>query len=288
MRNNSFSQQVVAALVIIGVSCCADARVAAAEKAAAPEALFRSSSKSTEYDLHQISKQVGSAVVRIDTDRGGTGSGFIIHDAGYVLTNEHVIAQENKLTVTVYRNSADGLRHSVYRNIRIVAFAKLWDLALLKIIPETETRFHTVPLADYRRLYQGQSVFAVGSPLRLERSVTKGIVSVRERHQRGLLFIQHDTPLSPGNSGGPLFNMAGEVVGMNNMKSSNSMAEGIGYAIPSTLIKLFVRNHEAFAFAPSHANEGVRYLLPPKASTDVSQTTNQKKTKNVRGKKNEK
>ncbi|OVE82371.1 hypothetical protein BVY04_01205 [bacterium M21] len=261
--------------------------LSASDETIVPAGLFKSSSNDSKYPLHEISKRVGSAVVKINRDDGGTGSGFFVHKDGYLITNAHVIAGDNKLTVTVYENTDDGLRHSVYKKVKIIAFSTPWDLALLKVMPDKQTQFQTVPLADYTKLYQGQNVFAIGSPMGLERSVTKGIISVCGRYYQGLLYIQHDTPLSPGNSGGPLLNMAGEVIGVNNMKSSYYLAEGIGYAIPSAMVKLFIDNHEAFAFDQTHSNQGVRFIQPPKASTTFLQNNNVTEKHKIRGQKND-
>ncbi|HLU47959.1 MAG TPA: trypsin-like peptidase domain-containing protein, partial [Planctomycetota bacterium] len=106
------------------------------------------------------------------------------------------------------------------------------------------------------------SVFAIGSPLGLERTVSQGIVSNRNRAVDGLLYIQTTAAINPGNSGGALFNDKGEVVGVTNMKILGG--ESIGFAIPVHHLKDFLRNYQAFAYDKDNPNTGIRYLEPPR------------------------
>ncbi len=138
------------------------------------------------------------------------------------------------------------------------------DLALLKIEDTLKGPLPTVPLGDSDEVKQGQRVFAVGSPLGLERSVSEGIVSLRNRLIEGRLHIQTTAEISPGNSGGPLFNYRGEVVGVNNMKVVATGAEGLGFAIPVESVKTFLKNRDAFAFDPRNPNAGFLYVSPPR------------------------
>ncbi len=100
--------------------------------------------------------------------------------------------------------------------------------------------------------------------VRLECAVSQGIVSLKDRLINGRLFIQTTTQINPGNSGGPLFNRRGEVVGVTNMKVNALGAEGLAFAIPSTVLKAFLKNRDAFAFDPLNPNSGFRYNKPPK------------------------
>ena len=104
-------------------------------------------------------------------------------------------------------------------------------------------------------------MFAIGSPLGLERTVTQGILSTKTRQIEGELYLQTSTQINPGNSGGPLFNLAGEVVGVTNMKIT--MGEGLGFAIPVELVKNFLDHRDAFAYAADNPNNPYRYLDPP-------------------------
>ena len=139
-------------------------------------------------------------------------------------------------------------------------------MALLKIEGEGASGFPVVPLGRSIELNQGERVFAIGSPLGLERSVSEGIVSLRNRIISDRIHIQTTAEISPGNSGGPLFNYRGEVVGVNNMKVVSQGAEGLGFAIPVQTLKTFLENRDAYAFDPRNPNAGFRYLSPPTTS----------------------
>lgn len=207
-------------------------------------------------------QRVAESVVQIQT-ASGLGSGFIINKLGYVITNQHVIAGEREITVVVYRKKPDGLEKQQFTKVKIIAMNGFLDLAILQIDDEGMDKLPFVPMGDSDTLTQGQDVFAIGSPLGLERSVSKGIVSIRARESGGRWYIQSTTQINPGNSGGPLFNARGEVVGVNNMKSSGVGVEGLGFSIPANVLKLFLKNREAFAFDPRNPNSGFRYLPPP-------------------------
>jgi serine protease Do len=205
---------------------------------------------------------VAEAVVQIRTPIG-LGSGFFIHPSGYIITNEHVVAGEYNLTVTQFRQGAAGLDKVQFPKVRIVALDSRLDLALLKIEDAGDTVFPTVPLGDANGLTDGQTVFAIGSPLGLDRTVSQGIVSSHNRPLDGQLYIQTTTQINPGNSGGPLFDLRGEVVGISNMKAMIVGVEGLNFAIPVTVLKDFLRNRDAFAFDPRNPNAGFHYLAPP-------------------------
>jgi len=206
--------------------------------------------------------RVGEAVVQIQT-ASGLGSGFIINKLGHVITNQHVISGEREISVVVYRKKEGGLEKQVFPKIKIIAMNGSLDIAILQIDDPAVDSLTFVPMGDSDLLTQGQAVFAIGSPLGLERSVSQGIVSVRARETRGAWSIQSTTQINPGNSGGPLFNARGEVVGINNMKLAGVGVEGLGFSIPSNLLKLFLKNRDAFAFDPRNPNSGFRYLRPP-------------------------
>lgn len=207
-------------------------------------------------------QRVAESVVQIQT-ASGLGSGFIINKLGYVITNQHVIAGEREITVVVYRKKPDGLEKQQFTKVKIIAMNGFLDLAILQIDDAGVDKLPFVPMGDSDLLTQGQDVFAIGSPLGLERSVSKGIVSIRARESSGRWYIQSTTQINPGNSGGPLFNARGEVVGVNNMKAAGVGVEGLGFSIPANVLKLFLKNREAFAFDPRNPDSGFRYLPPP-------------------------
>jgi serine protease Do len=224
--------------------------------------LFRSAPGQPALTVKENVDRVSEAVVQVRTPVG-LGSGFIIHPSGYIVTNEHVVAGEYAITITQFRRGSTDLERVVFNKVRIVALDSKLDLALLKI-EDAKTPFPTVALGDSNGITEGQTVFAIGSPLGLDRTVSQGIVSSRNRPMAGQLFIQTTTQINPGNSGGPLFNLRGEVVGVNNMKAMMAGIEGLNFAIPSFVLKNFLRNRDAFAFDARNPNAGFRYLEPPR------------------------
>ncbi len=226
--------------------------------------LFRSVVSPALLPVQANVERVGGAVVLVQSPTG-LGSGFIVHPAGYVVTNHHVVAGETELSVTRFVREGQGLERVRHTRVRIVATDPRVDLALLKIedLP-ADTTIATVPLGESQTLEEGQGVFAIGSPLGLDRTVSQGIVSSRNRLVDGQLYIQTTTQINPGNSGGPLFNLRGEVVGVNNMKAMAVGVEGLNFAIPAAVLKNFLRNRDAFAFDPRSPNAGFRYNSPPR------------------------
>jgi serine protease Do len=225
--------------------------------------LFRETANARERPLRELVARLGESVVMVRTPVG-LGSGFLIHPEGYLITNDHVIAGERKISVTIFRHTETELIKDNYDNVRIVAAGGNVDLALLKIEGATGKTFATVPLGRSEELRQGDRVFAIGNPLGLERSVSEGIVSLRNRIIQSRLHVQTTAEINPGNSGGPLFNYRGEVVGVNNLKIVSTGAEGLGFAIPVRTLKTFLQNRDAFAFDPRNPNAGFRYNPAPR------------------------
>jgi serine protease Do len=211
-------------------------------------------------DVSSLVKQIGEAVVQVKTP-GGLGSGFFINDEGYLITNFHVIEGETEISVEVYHQTNDHLDRETYRAVKIIAINKFHDLALLHIEDKNAPRFKPITLGSSDALNVGDGVFAIGSPLGLERTVTQGILSTKTRQLEGELYLQTSTQINPGNSGGPLFNLAGEVVGVTNMKIT--FGEGLGFAIPVELVKSFLDHRDAFAYSTDNPNNPFRYLEPP-------------------------
>ncbi len=238
--------------------------------------LFREGSGQGASDVRELAAQVGDAVVLVKTPTA-LGSGFVIHPDGYVITNDHVVAGETELSVTVFVGEGKGMRKKQYDNVRIVATNAHLDLALLKVEDADGRQFATVPLGNSQELRQGAPVFAVGSPLGLERSVSAGIVSLRNRDMGTRLLVQSTAQINPGNSGGPLFNLHGEVVGVNDLKIVRAGTEGLGFAIPVDAVKDFLRNRDAYAFDPTNPNAGYRYFAPPAPTAEDAKKTESKK-----------
>jgi serine protease Do len=213
-----------------------------------------------EKSVRDLVNVLGEAVVQVRTP-GGLGSGFILNEDGFLMTNFHVIEGETQISVAVYHQRDGQLEPKVYKQVRIVAVNKFADMALLKIEDKDAPKFKYVLLGSSDNMQVGESVFAIGSPLGLERTVTEGIISTKTREFEGTLYLQTTAQINPGNSGGPLFNMAGEVVGITNMKIT--FGEGLGFAIPIEGVKYFLDHRDAFAYANDNPSNPYRYLEPP-------------------------
>jgi len=215
-----------------------------------------------ERTVKELVTKFGEGVVLIETP-DGLGSGFIINDRGYCVTNYHVVETQTRVAVTIFHRSDNGdfERRSI-RDVKILALNPHFDFALLEIPKQDDLQFSPVYIADDDSHREGDAVFAIGSPLGLERSVSEGIVSTRNRNMNGIVYIQTTAQINPGNSGGPLFNDKGQVVGVINMKLS--FGEGLGFAIPVSYLKHFLRNRDAFAFDRTNPNTGYHYLQPPR------------------------
>ena len=179
--------------------------------------------------------------------RRAIGSGFVVDAEGYIITNAHVVKDAQRVQILVPRPKDYTVESSLSsRNrlipARIVGVSDSLDLALLKV--ET-AKLPALKLGAYRRLRQGEMVFAFGSPEGLRNSVTMGIVSNVARQtdpDSSMVYVQTDAAINPGNSGGPLVNVDGEVVGVNTFIMTESGGnEGLGFAIPSILVDVFHR-----------------------------------------------
>jgi len=158
------------------------------------------------------------------------GSGFVISEDGYIVTNNHVVQNASDIQVTF----TNGLKLEA----ELIAFDNETDLALLKV--DTTDKLPSLEFGDSDSAKVGSWVMAIGNPHGLGGSVTAGIVSARGRMLGGRYddFIQTDAAINRGNSGGPLFNLDGEVIGVNSMILSPSGGSiGLGFAIPSNLAK---------------------------------------------------
>ncbi|SVC47067.1 uncharacterized protein METZ01_LOCUS299921, partial [marine metagenome] len=161
----------------------------------------------------------------------GEGSGFIIHEDGYILTNAHVIENSDSVQIAL---STGGLFKG-----KIIGMDRVADLALIKI--DSPNPLPVIPLGHSKELKPGDWVMAIGSPFGLDLTVTVGIVSAKGRSLGATPyddFIQTDTPINPGNSGGPLINTHGEVVGINT--AVMQMGQGLGFSLPVDLAKKLI------------------------------------------------
>ncbi len=158
------------------------------------------------------------------------GSGFIVTKDGYVLTNDHVVTDAQRITVT----TQDGDQYTA----ELIGRDEKTDIALLKIQPKHE--LPVAPLGNSDEVKVGQWVMAIGNPFGFDHSVTVGVVSAKGRFIPGNYdeFLQTDASINPGNSGGPLISVNGEVVGVNSAIYTRTGASmGIGFAIPVNIVK---------------------------------------------------
>lgn len=174
----------------------------------------------------------------------GLGSGIIYkkyENKAYILTNNHVVENANKLVVKL----SNGKRIDA----KLIRKEPSLDLAVLEIDGSNISK--TATLGDSDKIQTGESVIAIGNPLGLENSVTKGIISSKKREipigidgnnqtDKKIQVIQTDTAINPGNSGGALFNQNGEVIGINSSKITQQAVEKIGFAIPINTAKAII------------------------------------------------
>ena len=171
------------------------------------------------------------------------GSGFVIDPSGYIVTNEHVIAEADRITVTLSNN--------VRLDAEIVGRDTKTDIALLKVEPKRPLT--AASFGDSDKVRVGDWIITIGNPFGLGGTVTAGIVSARQRDINAGpydAFLQTDAAINRGNSGGPMFNMQGEVVGINSaILAPSGTNVGIGFAIPSNLANPIVKQIREFGKA---------------------------------------
>jgi len=215
----------------------------------------------------------GSANAVIGRQRA-IGSGFVIDPSGYIVTNAHVVKGAQRVQVVLPSANANGSVDSALSTrttivpARIIGVSSEIDLAVIKVDAE---KLPALKLGLYRKLGQGEIVFAFGSPGGLRNTVTMGVVSAVARQTEPdspMIYIQTDAPINPGNSGGPLVNVDGEVAGVNTFILSQSGGnEGLGFAIPSNVVNVSFRQLRKFGHV--HRAEigiGIQTITPSMAA----------------------
>lgn len=189
--------------------------------------------RDTQQDLSSVVENAIKKVVTVTTDISA-GTGFVVADGAYILTNNHVIEGSTTIQVQTYSNE-------VYV-AEVIGTDPVADIAVLSVTGDIEA----FELADSDSISIGQKAIAIGNPLGLSFTVTEGIVSALDRQgPNGLsAYIQTDVTLNPGNSGGPLIDKDGKIMGMNNFKVGG--AEGLGFALESNMLKIKVNEIVGF------------------------------------------
>jgi serine protease Do len=207
-------------------------------------------------EVPELVKRFGEAVVMV-RNPGGLGTGFLISPDGHLVTNYHVVENNTRIQVTLFRKTDKGFEKTEFRKVKIV------DLAILQLDPdETKGRLpEPVVINDRDDLRVGDLVFAIGNPAGLERSVTQGIVSSTTRTIDQMRLIQTDAAINPGNSGGPIFNARGEVVAV--ACAGAAVFEGLAFGIPANELIDFIVHRDTYPYDESQPQNGVTYLPPP-------------------------
>lgn len=215
-------------------------------------------------DLTSIVAGIENTVVEVYTESvsysafygeyvtGGAGSGVIYSSDGYIITNNHVIENARSINVKLH----DGTEY----NATLVATDEETDLAVIKI---DATGLQPAVLGDSEKLKVGESVIAIGNPLgTLGGTVTTGIISALSREitieGQKMTLLQTNTAISPGNSGGGLFNTSGELIAIVNAKSSGDNVEGIGFAIPTKIVRTVVRDLITHGYVTGRPSIGIK------------------------------
>lgn len=218
----------------------------------------------TTNDLSPVVANIENSVVEVYTEMvkyggfygeyvtGGAGSGVIYTADGYIVTNNHVIEDARSINVKLH----DGTEYTA----ELVATDEESDLAVIKI---NATGLQPAIIGDSEKLKVGETVIAIGNPLgTLGGTVTTGIVSALSREitveGQKMTLLQTDTAISPGNSGGGLFNTAGELIAIVNAKSADEDAEGIGFAIPSNVVKGVVQDLVTHGYVTGRPSIGIK------------------------------
>jgi len=224
-----------------------------------PAAAQNNPLRSVSNAIRQLAERVEPAVVQIHSvgftaseksvlqlqSNRNTGSGVIVDAEGHIVTNAHVVGTARNVQVTIPQRAAERDRfHSVLKPsgksvpAEVIGIDRETDIAVLKI---TERNLPTIEFADSEQVHQGDFVFAAGSPLGLDNTLSMGIVSSVARQIRPddpMIYIQTDAPVNPGNSGGPLLDAEGRIVGINTfILSQSGGSEGLGFAVPSNIVR---------------------------------------------------
>lgn len=215
----------------------------------------------------EVLEEVKRGVVLV-SNPGGLGTGWLINQQGDLITNHHVTGNETYQTVTIFVKDGDQWRRERIENCTVEAFSSMMDIALVRLnMDEVEERgleLYPLTIAETGELEAGDTVFAVGNPgmgaMVLEHTISEGIVSSLARNFNDVIYTQTTAAVNPGNSGGPLVNDSGRVVGLITLKAM--FQEGVAFALPVSYIYHFLRHQRSYAIDDLNRNKGFRYHRP--------------------------
>lgn len=209
-----------------------------------------------------LAKDQGKAVVMIGTDQQSLGSGFNVDSNGLIITNYHVVKNATKILVK-------------FRNGDIFPVSKIFNMDISKdicILKINGFDLPTVQLGNSNNVNIGEDVVAIGNPQGFENTVTNGIISGK-RDFGGVVLLQTSTPISPGSSGGPLFNMTGEVIGITSASWVESKTQNINFAIPINYARGLMQENKNLGFdvliAPNTAIAKEQSVIEEQMPSDV-------------------
>ena len=219
-------------------------------------------------DFRDIVDDLEGAVV-IVSNPSGMGAGFFVDPSGLVVTNHHVVRGERYNDITWFRKTAQGkIEKKIFKRVEVQAYSMLLDCALLKIPPQDLEGIELpyLNLADPKSLKTSLKVYALGNPAVgaavLDHTLSQGIISSTNRNFNDVLYLQTTAAVNPGNSGGPLLNEQGEVVGLVTFRAF--FQEGVAFALPVSYLRGFLDNAKAYAPTQDTKNTGYRYHDPMK------------------------
>lgn len=215
----------------------------------------------------EVLEKVKKSVVLV-SNPGGLGTGWFVSSEGRIVTNHHVVGRELYQTVTVFVKSGEQWERKKIENNKVVAVSDLLDIAVIQLdmekAKELSITIDPLVVAPSGSLEAGDSVFAVGNPgmgfMVLDHTISEGIVSSLSRNFNDVIYLQTTAAVNPGNSGGPLVNARGEVVGLITLKAI--FQEGVAFALPVDYVHHFLAHTDAFAVSELSRNQGFRYHSP--------------------------
>lgn len=218
-----------AAVVALATGACGGATKRSAESETP------TSAKAERLTPAEIAERATPSIVSIRTE-SGLGTGFVVHERGWIVTNLHVVAGSDQVVVHL----PDGSEHQV---VEIVNASAAHDLVVLRI--DVKKKLRPLPLGNSEKLRAGDPVVAIGHPLGLEDTVSNGLLSAI-RKLEGVVLLQVSAPIAPGSSGGPLFNEQGEVIGV--ATAILLGGQNLNLGVPSGYVKELIENPEPISF----------------------------------------